>query len=107
MLIVFFLAVTSFGVQFHPRFLSSSWDTYRMILYSSVAGYGVVPALHWTVLNGGIQSEIVQVFIYTMGCIQTGNRFMENDKLVAICMFSTRLQMLNYVFKGNFAKEFG
>lgn len=63
MLIVFCLGAVLLGAQFHPRFLSSSWDNLRMMLYSAVAGYGVVPAIHWVYLSGGFHTEVVQVSI--------------------------------------------
>ena len=32
-----------------------------MLLYVGLTAYGVVPALHWISLNGGLQSPVVQV----------------------------------------------
>jgi len=61
MIVVLLLASATLGLQFHPRYMSHSWSNYRTILYSSVAAYGIIPALHWVKLEGGLEAEIVKV----------------------------------------------
>ncbi|XP_024154761.1 progestin and adipoQ receptor family member 3 isoform X2 [Oryzias melastigma] len=46
----------------HPSYLSNDWKVIRMTIFSCVAGIGVIPALHWVWLNGGLTSDIVQLF---------------------------------------------
>lgn len=61
MVIVFALAMVTLALQVHPRYLSPSWSTYRMMLYSSLAAYGIIPSIHWVYLSGGLQADVVQV----------------------------------------------
>ena len=68
MFVVFSLALVTLCIQLHPRYLSSSWSTYRMILYSCLAAYGVIPSIHWVYLSGGLQAEVVQVCWYFLLC---------------------------------------
>ncbi|XP_067930224.1 progestin and adipoQ receptor family member 3-like [Watersipora subatra] len=76
--VVFLLGVISFGLQLHPRFLSNAWGHYRMLLYSCIAGYGVIPAVHWIYLSGGFHTDIVQIFygkivmIYILALLAVG-----------------------------------
>ena len=44
-----------------PRYYTPRWFRTRMLLYIGLSAYGVVPALHWIILNGGLQSPVVQV----------------------------------------------
>lgn len=48
-------------VQFHPRYFSVHWFKQRMAVYVGLVAYGVIPASHWFVLNGGWEAEIVRV----------------------------------------------
>merc|ERR1712012_238332 len=59
--VVLFGAVLMF--QTTARFLSSQWFYRRIILYIGLVSYGVVPTIHWVVLNGGLNSQMVQVFL--------------------------------------------
>ncbi|XP_055743802.1 progestin and adipoQ receptor family member 3-like isoform X3 [Salvelinus fontinalis] len=52
-----------FFAQIHPHYLSKQWQRLRSILFCSVAGYGLIPTVHWVWLNGGFSSELVQSFI--------------------------------------------
>lgn len=65
MFIVFCLGLVTLFVQFHPRYLSHAWNTYRMLLYSSLAAYGVIPSIHWVYLSGGLSAAVVQVNVIT------------------------------------------
>ena len=47
--------------QTRPRHYSPRWFRTRMLLYVGVTAYGVVPAVHWISLNGGLQAQVVQV----------------------------------------------
>jgi len=47
--------------QTRPQYYSSRWFRTRVLLYVGLTAYGVVPALHWISLNGGLQSPVVQV----------------------------------------------
>ena len=48
--------------QTQPHYHTEAWFRQRIILYCSLAGYGVVPTIHWIYLNGGIHAQIVQTF---------------------------------------------
>jgi len=50
--------------QTRPQYYSARWFRTRMLLYVGLTAYGVVPALHWISLNGGLESEVVQVSIF-------------------------------------------
>ncbi|XP_012992400.1 progestin and adipoQ receptor family member 3a isoform X2 [Esox lucius] len=52
-----------FFAQIHPHYLSKQWQHLRSVMFCSVAGYSVIPTLHWVWLNGGFSSELVQAFI--------------------------------------------
>ncbi|CAB1322450.1 unnamed protein product [Coregonus sp. 'balchen'] len=52
-----------FFAQIHPHYLSKQWQRLRSVLFCSVAGYGLIPTVHWVWLNGGFSSELVQSFI--------------------------------------------
>ena len=62
--------------QMSPRFLS--WRWYRRVgFYCAVCGYGIIPAVHWVHLSGGLSADIVQVlFIFiclgALKCIPRG-----------------------------------
>lgn len=55
MLLVFFAHI-------HPQYFSPQWYTTRLVILSCVSLYGVIPTVHWIVLNGGPTTTIVQDF---------------------------------------------
>ncbi len=55
---VLFASVMLF--QTSPRYLSSGFYK-QLLLYLCLAGYGIIPTIHWVYLNGGLHSRIVQV----------------------------------------------
>uniref|UniRef100_UPI0037E77E78 progestin and adipoQ receptor family member 3a isoform X2 n=1 Tax=Semicossyphus pulcher TaxID=241346 RepID=UPI0037E77E78 len=52
-----------FFAQIHPHYLSKQWKQLRSLIFCSVAGYGLVPTVHWICLTGGFSSELVQAFV--------------------------------------------
>lgn len=48
--------------QTSPQYYSPSWFRKRTLLYLGLTIYGVLPSLHWVLLNGGVKSHIVQLF---------------------------------------------
>lgn len=50
-----------FFAQIHPHYLSKQWKQLRSLIFCSVAGYGLIPTVHWICLTGGFSSELVQV----------------------------------------------
>ena len=71
MIIVLLFAVILFW-QTRPRYYSSQWFRTRMLLYVGLCAYGVVPALHWISLNGGFESQVVQVKISVIYMVPGG-----------------------------------
>lgn len=63
MFLLILAAMVTIALQIHPDFLSNKWHFRRLLLYSGLALMGVVPMTHWIVLNGGLQSGIVRLFI--------------------------------------------
>ncbi|XP_011432355.3 progestin and adipoQ receptor family member 3 [Magallana gigas] len=61
--IITILTVSTIVIQLHRKFFSHGWFRYRILIYVFLAGYGVLPTIHWVYLNGGPQAEIVQLFI--------------------------------------------
>ncbi|XP_035638929.2 progestin and adipoQ receptor family member 3-like isoform X1 [Oncorhynchus keta] len=61
--IVLALILAIFSAQIHPHYLSKEWQHLRTVIFCSVAGYGVIPAVHWVWLNGGFSSAVVQLFL--------------------------------------------
>ncbi|CAB1352110.1 unnamed protein product [Coregonus sp. 'balchen'] len=57
------LILAIFSAQIHPHYLSKEWHHLRTAIFCSVAGYGVIPAVHWVWLNGGFSSAVVQLFL--------------------------------------------
>ncbi|XP_030642088.1 progestin and adipoQ receptor family member 3a [Chanos chanos] len=57
------LTLAVFFAQIHPLYLTKKWWRIRSIIFCVVAGYGLIPTLHWVWLNGGLGSAIVQVFL--------------------------------------------
>jgi len=56
-----FGAVLTF--QTSPRYLTAAWFYRRLFLYLGLAGYGVIPGIHWVYLNGGFGSPLVNIFL--------------------------------------------
>uniref|UniRef100_A0A1A8RBK3 Progestin and adipoQ receptor family member IIIa n=2 Tax=Nothobranchius pienaari TaxID=704102 RepID=A0A1A8RBK3_9TELE len=52
-----------FFAQIHPLYLSKQWKQLRSLIFCSVAGYGLVPTVHWICITGGFSSELVQAFV--------------------------------------------
>ncbi|KAI3372105.1 hypothetical protein L3Q82_006958 [Scortum barcoo] len=52
-----------FFAQIHPHYLSKQWKQLRSLIFCSVAGYGLVPTVHWICITGGFSSELVQAFV--------------------------------------------
>uniref|UniRef100_A0A3Q3DSI3 Progestin and adipoQ receptor family member IIIb n=1 Tax=Hippocampus comes TaxID=109280 RepID=A0A3Q3DSI3_HIPCM len=52
-----------FGAQFHPRYMSAEWRCIRVSTFFGVAVMGVVPTIHWVLLNGGLTCDIVRMFL--------------------------------------------
>ncbi len=50
-----------FFAQIHPHYLSKQWKQLRSLIFCSVAGYGLIPTIHWICITGGFSSELVQV----------------------------------------------
>ncbi|XP_055718304.1 progestin and adipoQ receptor family member 3b isoform X1 [Salvelinus fontinalis] len=63
LVIVLALILAIFSAQIHPHYLSTEWQHLRTAIFCSVAGYGVIPAVHWVWLNGGFSSAVVQLFL--------------------------------------------
>ncbi|XP_041109295.1 progestin and adipoQ receptor family member 3-like isoform X2 [Polyodon spathula] len=52
-----------FFAQIHPHYLTQQWHRLHSVIFCSVAGYGVIPTIHWVWLNGGFSALIVQEFV--------------------------------------------
>eukprot|EP00063_Salmo_salar_P019337 XP_013994172.1 PREDICTED: progestin and adipoQ receptor family member 3-like isoform X1 [Salmo salar] len=63
LVIVLALILAIFSAQIHPHYLSKEWQHLRTTIFCFVAGYGVIPAIHWVWLNGGFSSAVVQLFL--------------------------------------------
>lgn len=57
-----------FFAQIHPHYLSKQWKQLRSLIFCSVAGYGLIPTVHWICLTGGFSSELVQVRKHAQCC---------------------------------------
>lgn len=61
-----------FFAQIHPQYLSTAWKRLRSLTFGLVAGYGLVPTVHWICITGGFSSELVQVsgsaLVRVVGC---------------------------------------
>uniref|UniRef100_A0A4W5PBK2 Progestin and adipoQ receptor family member IIIb n=1 Tax=Hucho hucho TaxID=62062 RepID=A0A4W5PBK2_9TELE len=55
------LILAVFLAQIHPHYHSKEWRHQRTAIFGSVAGYGVIPAVHWVWLNGSFSSAVVQM----------------------------------------------
>uniref|UniRef100_A0A8C7VR50 Progestin and adipoQ receptor family member IIIb n=1 Tax=Oncorhynchus mykiss TaxID=8022 RepID=A0A8C7VR50_ONCMY len=103
LVIVLALILAIFSAQIHPHYLSKEWQHLRTVIFCSVAGYGVIPAVHWVWLNGGFSSAVVQVklqncytIITKMKCIQrfiNANITMQENILHRSEVFLTVLQL--------------
>nr|XP_040052950.1 progestin and adipoQ receptor family member 3-like isoform X2 [Gasterosteus aculeatus aculeatus] len=47
----------------HPHYLSNEWRGIRTTIFCCVAGISVIPACHWVWLNGGLATDVVQLFL--------------------------------------------
>ncbi|XP_069580850.1 progestin and adipoQ receptor family member 3-like isoform X3 [Brachyistius frenatus] len=52
-----------FFTQIHPHYFSKQRKQLRSLIFCSVAGYGLVPTVHWICITGGFSSQLVQAFI--------------------------------------------
>lgn len=50
-----------FFAQIHPHYLTKKWQQLRSVIFCAVAGYGLIPTVHWIWLSGGFSADIVQV----------------------------------------------
>ncbi|XP_063051844.1 progestin and adipoQ receptor family member 3a [Engraulis encrasicolus] len=57
------MTLAVFLAQIHPLYLSKQWQRIRSAIFFSVAGYGLVPTMHWVWVSGGINSDVVQAFV--------------------------------------------
>lgn len=55
------MVLAVFFAQIHPHYLSKQWRQLRSLIFCSVAGYSLVPTVHWVCITGGVSSELVQV----------------------------------------------
>ncbi|PVD37675.1 hypothetical protein C0Q70_00274 [Pomacea canaliculata] len=60
------LTVSTLWFQLHPYFFTARWYYLRMAVYVGLAGYGIVPTIHWVYLSGGFSSKIVQAGLTTL-----------------------------------------
>jgi predicted membrane channel-forming protein YqfA (hemolysin III family) len=73
--VIAILFTSVFYWQTRPRYYSPSWFQSRLLLYTALTAYGLVPAVHWVLINGGLQSRVVQMFapkiviVYVLGFI--------------------------------------
>lgn len=59
--------------QTRPRYYTHKWFRARVLLYTSLTAYGLIPILHWVYLNGGLESPLVQVSKLAYVCFKTEN----------------------------------
>lgn len=62
---VIVLSLIILTIQLNPKRLSDSiaFTISRVLMYTFLACYGIIPSAHWFYMNGGWQTEIVRVFI--------------------------------------------
>uniref|UniRef100_A0A8K9V7X2 Progestin and adipoQ receptor family member IIIb n=1 Tax=Oncorhynchus mykiss TaxID=8022 RepID=A0A8K9V7X2_ONCMY len=82
LVIVKTLILAVFLAQIHPHYHSKEWRHQRTAILDSVAGYGVIPAVHWVWLNGSFSSYSVNVNVL--------------PSVISVCSCSCLL-MLNYL----------
>ncbi|KAL6097094.1 paqr3 [Pungitius sinensis] len=63
LLTVLSLILAVFCAQVHPHYLSNEWRRIRTTIFCCVAGISVIPACHWVWLNGGLATDVVQLFL--------------------------------------------
>ncbi|CAI9739416.1 progestin and adipoQ receptor family member 3-like [Octopus vulgaris] len=65
MIIIVILSVIILSIQLKPKRLNNSltFTMSRVLMYSCLAIYGIIPAAHWIYLNGGWENKVVQVFV--------------------------------------------
>ncbi|XP_005097368.2 progestin and adipoQ receptor family member 3 [Aplysia californica] len=63
MFVITILSACTLGFQLHPRFFTHAWFYPRMAVYVGLVAYGIIPTVHWIVLNGGMSSVLVKLFI--------------------------------------------
>ncbi|XP_042230102.1 progestin and adipoQ receptor family member 3-like [Homarus americanus] len=63
MSLVCFLFTGAMAFLLTPRLLGEEWEWARVTLFSVWAASGLLPTIHWTILHGGIDSGIVQIFL--------------------------------------------
>ncbi|ELU02271.1 hypothetical protein CAPTEDRAFT_138960 [Capitella teleta] len=75
LLVIGGLFVAVFIFQTQPKYYSDNWFRRRLVLYCFLTGYGVIPAVHWVYLNGGLSAPVVQMFapkiavVYLLGLL--------------------------------------
>ncbi|XP_033100074.1 progestin and adipoQ receptor family member 3-like [Anneissia japonica] len=62
LVVVCCMILVTLVLQLHPLFLTSYWSSKRLIALCAVVAFGIIPASHWVVLQGGFDSLIVQIF---------------------------------------------
>ncbi len=77
-----------FFAQIHPHYLSKQWKQLRSLIFCSVAGYGLIPTIHWICITGGFSSELVQVSSHTFGTV-TFSKSKDSPQAVMCCDYIT------------------
>ncbi|KAL5018507.1 hypothetical protein ScPMuIL_004229 [Solemya velum] len=78
LIIICLLSVATLVAQLHPRYSTSTFVHHRVLIYSSLVAYGIIPTAHWVYLNGGWSSELVRMFVpkvtvmYMLGLLALG-----------------------------------
>uniref|UniRef100_A0A8C7IZL4 Progestin and adipoQ receptor family member IIIb n=1 Tax=Oncorhynchus kisutch TaxID=8019 RepID=A0A8C7IZL4_ONCKI len=62
LMIVIALILAMFLAQIHSHY-PKEWRHQRTAILGSVAGYGVIPAVHWVWLNGSFSSAVTSVYL--------------------------------------------
>lgn len=75
-------------IQLHPRYFSHRWSKWRIGIYMGLAGYGIIPTIHWIWLNGA-SAEIVQV--------KTGFKYIQQLRLSISSASYMNLFLLNHL----------
>ncbi|XP_064833545.1 progestin and adipoQ receptor family member 3b isoform X3 [Oncorhynchus masou masou] len=85
LVIVLALILAIFSAQIHPHYLSKEWQHLRTVIFCSVAGYGVIPAVHWVWLNGGFSSVVVQLELRSsFTSLKSQNAASQSDQVKAV-----------------------
>ncbi|KAI7812398.1 progestin and adipoQ receptor family member 3a [Triplophysa rosa] len=64
LLTVLAMMLAVFFAQIHPHYLTKKWQQLRSVIFCAVAGYGLIPTVHWIWLSGGFSADIVQEFVF-------------------------------------------